>query len=116
MYISRSYIFYIKITGTNSSDMCLCNCNMKNQTYEEVIEELQEIVASLTVDKKQTSLYKRKLNSASDDRASSRYIGYLGVVFITAVLCGIVLLDAPKLLFSFRSTCVHDKLNEECAR
>ena len=78
--------------------MCICACSVKNQTSEEIRQELEQIVASLTVNKKLTSSYKRKLNSAEDSRASSRYIGYLGVVFIAVVFGSIVLIDLSKLI------------------
>jgi hypothetical protein len=39
----------------------------------------------LTVDKKKTSSYKRKLTSAPDNRVSAQSIGYVGIVILTIV-------------------------------
>ncbi|KAL4227703.1 hypothetical protein ACF0H5_013138 [Mactra antiquata] len=61
------------------------------------------LVANLTVDVTQTSAHLRSLTSAQDYRASSQYIGYMGVLLIAVPMAIIVLSDCVKIVSDFRS-------------
>lgn len=57
----------------------------------QILEEM------ITVDKRNVSTYKRKHQSASDDRPSSQSIGCVAVILLVVNFGGIILLDLPRL-------------------
>lgn len=61
-------------------------------------QKIEQIVAALTIDSKNTSAAQRKLISVMDDRPSSQSIGYIGVVFLSLVFGSIIILDLNVLV------------------
>ena len=87
-------------TETTEHAQCICPCNTwpaTNVTKEELVLILNEIRNKLSINRKKTSLEKRKLISAADDRVSSAGIGYLGIGVIAFVVGGIVLIDITRI-------------------
>lgn len=77
---------------------CHCWCtDIAAHTNDSLTELVKQLNTELIVDKKKTSLYKRKLSCASDDRLSSRNIGVFGVVILVFCLCVIISMDMPRL-------------------
>ncbi|XP_069140027.1 serine-rich adhesin for platelets-like [Argopecten irradians] len=104
---------------TTSSPMCVCTCNNNNQPELTLEEKVEQIKRELTVNKKNTSLHKRKFISASDDRMSATGIGSFGVGMLVAVLLSICIMDLGTLkadlqnmLSNIRSCFCRDK--DEC--
>lgn len=83
-------------------DQCLCPCNKINSelrvyTEEEMQQKIADLVLKISIDKKNTSLSKRKLISASDNRTSAAAVGSFGVIVLSLLLLGVVALDACRL-------------------
>lgn len=70
-------------------------------TPEALAETVKQTKKELTVEKKQTSSYKRSLTSAKDRRQSATYIGTGGVVILCSVLVALTLPD----MFTFFRHC-----------
>lgn len=94
--ITSSYV----ISGTTTSD-CYCSCTLtlssSSITNAELQAKIEQIKTELTVDKKKTSSYKRKLTSAPDNRVSARSIGYVGVIILSIVVGLLVCIDISTL-------------------
>lgn len=94
--ITSSYV----ISGTTTSD-CYCSCTLtlssSSITNAELQAKIEQIKTELTVDKKETSSYKRKLTSAPDNRVSAQSIGYVGVIILSIVVGLLVCIDIPTL-------------------
>ncbi|XP_060570877.1 uncharacterized protein LOC132729151 [Ruditapes philippinarum] len=75
----------------------------QNITFEQVEQVAAEIVKNLTVDVKSTSSHKRRLTSAEDKRQSSKFVGFIGVIFVAAPLALMVLTDVRKLFVDFHT-------------
>ena len=85
----------------NSSSTCLCACGCQaTQNETDMTEKFDQIIAELVVPKNETSQRKRKLTSAGDARPSSRGIGVVGIVVLTAVLSLFVIADARFFLWN----------------
>ncbi|XP_071119850.1 uncharacterized protein [Mytilus edulis] len=88
------------VSGTSSST-CYCPCSASvassSITTEELQAKIDKIQTELTVDKKETSSYKRRLTSAPDNRVSAQSIGYVGVVILTIVIGLLIVIDIPTL-------------------
>ncbi|OWF42705.1 hypothetical protein KP79_PYT15784 [Mizuhopecten yessoensis] len=83
---------------------CLCNVsssNSKNLTHEALVELVKELAKELTVNKKETSISKRKLISVGDERQSAETIGFIGVLALCVPVLLIVSFDLINL-WSFR--------------
>ncbi|KAK3102629.1 hypothetical protein FSP39_012768 [Pinctada imbricata] len=88
----------------------MCPCSMyKNTTYtpEELDSRIKEIKEALTVNRKETSVHKRSLISAPDERLSVKRIGYVGVSIMAALCVLIVLMDMPRSI-----SCLKDFLRQ----
>jgi competence protein ComGC len=71
-----------------------CSCeNIKKNTTEKMDDIVTEIVQNLTIDKKETSAYKRKVSSSTDKRGVSKAFGILGLLLITGILSLFVIAD-----------------------
>ncbi|CAC5367390.1 unnamed protein product [Mytilus coruscus] len=94
------------VSGTASST-CYCPCSLtvasSSITTEELQAKIDQIQTELTVDRKETSSYKRKLTSAPDNRVSAQSIGYVGVVILTVVIGLLVIIDIPTLVKDTRN-------------
>ncbi|XP_046329749.2 uncharacterized protein LOC124113445 [Haliotis rufescens] len=84
--------------------ICYCECRDPPPMWEPTIsslslkQKIEQIVAALTIDSKNTSAAQRKLISVMDDRPSSQSIGYIGVVFLSLVFGSIIILDLNVLV------------------
>ncbi|XP_076116914.1 uncharacterized protein LOC143084432 [Mytilus galloprovincialis] len=94
------------VSGTSSST-CYCPCSAtvasSSITTEELKAKIDKIQTELTVDKKETSSYKRRLTSAPDNRVSAQSIGYVGVVILTIVIGLLIVIDIPTLVKDTRN-------------
>ncbi|CAG2236252.1 unnamed protein product [Mytilus edulis] len=94
------------VSGTSSST-CYCPCSASvassSITTEELQAKIDKIQTELTVDKKETSSYKRRLTSAPDNRVSAQSIGYVGVVILTIVIGLLIVIDIPTLVKDTRN-------------
>ncbi|XP_033747182.1 uncharacterized protein LOC117332407 [Pecten maximus] len=94
-------------TTTTVTPTCPCVCgsassNITNLTKEHLVELVKELAKELTVNKKETSSYKRKLISAGDQRQSAQTIGVIGVLALCIPVLLIVSFDLINL-WSFAS-------------
>ncbi|XP_067655238.1 uncharacterized protein [Haliotis asinina] len=84
--------------------MCYCECSDPPPMWEPTIsslslkQKIEQIVAALTIDSKNTSAAQRKLISVMDVRPSAQSIGYIGVVFLSIVFGSIIILDLNVLV------------------
>ena len=69
------------------------------------LEELQEIILSLKVNKSNTSGYRRSLTCAYDPRPSSFAIGTLGISLICGMIAVLIIADCTTVM----KTCKHMK-------
>ncbi|CAG2206019.1 unnamed protein product [Mytilus edulis] len=89
---------------------CLCPCSTmgkrsnlqsQNLTKEEVVvllaDKIEAIKKELSIEKKSSSKYIRKITSAPDDRKSSKSIGFVAVVVLCVPLALIVMSDILNL-------------------
>ncbi|XP_033746410.1 endochitinase A-like [Pecten maximus] len=75
---------------------CACYTNTtNNQTVEEFREEVRK---KLLVDTSTLSSSIRKKTSASDPRPSAAAVGYVGIILLTMVFGGIILMDAGNIV------------------
>lgn len=83
---------------TMMEDDCpkLCPCN-QTISGEAKAAFINAILTSLTVDKKNTSAYKRQYTSALDERPLSVGMGWIGVFLMVFVFGGIFVLDSKRL-------------------
>ena len=86
--------------STSSSCYCPCTLSLASSTIttEELQAKIEQMQTELTVNRKETSSYKRKLTSAPDDRVSAKSIGYVGVVILTVVTGLLVCIDLPTIM------------------
>ena len=63
---------------------------------------IREITGDLAIDVNNTTLARRKLQSASDTRWLSRGLGWLGIVVLTLVFGSIALADYRRFLVGIR--------------
>ncbi|XP_060066251.1 integumentary mucin C.1-like [Ylistrum balloti] len=84
---------------TTTQQNCIpCSC-YTNTTHNKTVEEFREEVRkTLLVDTSTLSSSIRKKTSASDPRPSAAAVGYLGVVLMTVVFGGILLMDAGNII------------------
>lgn len=82
-----------KTSPQYSTETCFCPCETNSTLSLE--EVLARIKRELTVDKKETSAYIRTKTCAEDDRRSSQFIGFGGIVFIAIEIGLFILLDFP---------------------
>ncbi|XP_033756842.1 uncharacterized protein LOC117339389 [Pecten maximus] len=85
------------VSQTTTPQMCVCACNTDNQPELTIEEKVEKLKKDLTVNKKNTSLHKRKFISASDDRMSATGIGSFGVGMLVIVLLSIFIMDIGTL-------------------
>lgn len=81
---------------SSTNDSCFCPCNsggFQTLTFEELQRKIQEIVAELKIDPKETSIAKRKLISVPDGRPSAKAVGSLGIVILLTFAALIILMD-----------------------
>ncbi|KAK3082696.1 hypothetical protein FSP39_002899 [Pinctada imbricata] len=71
-----------------------------NKTYspEEVQSRLKEIRGNLKINRKNTTVYKRSLLSATDERISAQSIGYVGVAVLIIISGLIISMDVPRVI------------------
>jgi len=79
--------------------ICTNSTVLEPDQLKQIILQLKK---ELTVSKKQTSQYIRTLISAPDKRQSAANIGYVGVIILTSVALGIIVMDLPRLMNMFR--------------
>ncbi|VDI27273.1 Hypothetical predicted protein [Mytilus galloprovincialis] len=95
------------VVSRTSSSTCYCPCSAtvasSSITTEELQAKIDKIQTELTVDKKETSSYKRRLTSAPDNRVSAQSIGYVGVVILTIVIGLLIVIDIPTLVKDTRN-------------
>eukprot|EP00105_Crassostrea_gigas_P015222 XP_011432144.1 PREDICTED: uncharacterized protein LOC105331581 [Crassostrea gigas] len=89
-----------KTSPQYSTETCFCPCETNSTLSLE--EVLARIKRELTVDKKETSAYIRTKTCAEDDRRSSQFIGFGGIVFIAIEIGFFILLDFPNVINMFR--------------
>lgn len=80
---------------------CYCSCEDENNetiSIEQLKEKIKQLREELIIDKKDLSSWKRKLTSASDERASSKNIGIFGAGILITVAITFVILDIPTLI------------------
>ncbi|XP_071119854.1 uncharacterized protein [Mytilus edulis] len=104
---SRGVMTSSNVVSGTSSSTCYCPCSAtvasSSITTEELQAKIDKIQTELTVDKKETSSYKRKLTSAPDNRVSAQSIGYVGVVILTIVIGLLIVIDIPTLVKDTRN-------------
>lgn len=84
-------------TNTQTNSTCFCPCSsggFQTFTDEELQQKIQEIIAELKIDPKETSVAKRKLISVPDSRPSAKAVGSVGVVILLTVVGLVILMDA----------------------
>jgi len=77
------------------------NCHWvcpKNYTEQELSDTIKKLKEELKTEKTTTSKYVRSKTSAKDDRRSSAAIGVVGIVILSVIGIGMVLLDMPNLV------------------
>ncbi|XP_064618065.1 serine-rich adhesin for platelets-like [Liolophura sinensis] len=82
---------------SDSPSTC-CHCLKPDMTPEEKGAFTESILARLSLNTRTTSAHVRTLTSASDSRISATAVGCTGLVFLTIVFGGIVLLDLGRLV------------------
>ncbi|XP_060570857.1 mucin-2-like [Ruditapes philippinarum] len=85
----------------------------QNITFEKAEQVAAEIAKNLTIDTKSTSSHIRRLTSADDKRQSSKFVGYIAVIFVFAPLTLMLLADVKKVLLDFHS---HENIYDKCKR
>ena len=60
-------------------------------------ERIDEIVKDIKIDKKKTTKYRRRLQSAPDSRLSSKCMGVTAGVVLVSVIMGIIALDSRRI-------------------
>lgn len=93
--ISTSALVNITIwTSTLTSAYCICkSCPNAYITEAELIEMIANLKKELTIDKKNTSRYKRLHTSKYDDRRSSKCLGAVGISVLIGVAGLFVAID-----------------------
>lgn len=66
-------------------------------TEEELAEKMYLLRNVISIDKKQTYLYKATKNSAYDPRKSSRNIGIVGVIVLVVPVIIVVIMDVHRI-------------------
>ena len=96
--------FYTSIAPYATSCIQLCFCiEQTDAKQRNMTHTAGDYSTSLLIGRKMTSQYLMTKQCAGDDRASSRTIGYVGVLVMVAVAGWICLLDILKLLSFVRS-------------
>ncbi|CAC5371798.1 unnamed protein product [Mytilus coruscus] len=91
-------------TDTTVGDSCYCPCSVDALNTEEKIQQrLVDLQTSLRVEKRKLSSSIRKLNSATDDRTSVRYLGISGLIILITVFLFIIMLDSINLFKAFKT-------------
>ncbi|XP_060085513.1 uncharacterized protein LOC132564915 [Ylistrum balloti] len=103
-----------RTTVTTSQQMCVCSCNTANQPELTIEEKVEQLKRELTVNKKNTSLHKRKFISASDDRISATGIGSFGVGMLVIVLLSICVMDLGTLKADLQN--MYRNIRSRCCR
>ncbi|CAG2209401.1 unnamed protein product [Mytilus edulis] len=108
MTFTSTFSTFSPITGNIISEVegnvsyCSCtNCVSKNQTFKtesELEKRLVNLRNLISINKKDTNLYKRTKQSANDPRKSSRYLGVGGVIVMSLPVMFIVSIDILKIL------------------
>ena len=93
----------VSFTSTTSDNPQQCHCpcssvNIIDLNEKELLQKIQQLKIDMTVVTKETNKYKRSLLSSSDNRVSSKVIGWIGISVLICVLLVIVLLDIGHLL------------------
>ena len=81
-----------------SEQHCKCKPQTHQTNFTNLKQRIKEIVKEMKIDKKRTSLAKRKLISIDDKRPTCKGIGYFAIAFMTAVFGGLVLMDLSILI------------------
>ncbi|KAJ8307706.1 hypothetical protein KUTeg_014742 [Tegillarca granosa] len=97
--ISDSTILLPSSTSTTGFNNTECLCGTKQSL---TMDELQALLNDLSIDKKQTSIHKRRFYSPTDERTSAKSIGYAGGIFLAISFGGIFLLDVQVLFKHFK--------------
>lgn len=84
-------------TSSVTEASCTCVCDTTKQTVNISIEKIME---DITVDKKTTSVYKRRFYSAPDSRISSTGMGITAGVILMSVAFGVVAMDSHRITAS----------------
>ncbi|XP_071126451.1 uncharacterized protein [Mytilus edulis] len=91
-------------TDTTVGNTCYCPCSVDALNTEEKIQQrLVDLQTSLRVEKRKLSSSVRKLNSATDDRTSVRYLGISGVIILITVFLFIIMLDSINLIKAIKT-------------
>ncbi|OWF45873.1 uncharacterized protein LOC110456466 [Mizuhopecten yessoensis] len=91
--------------STSTSLTCYCPCgDVTNTTItpKQLESKINEIKQTLTVSKKATSSWKRKLVSTPDDRVSAQSIGYIGAAIMCSIAAIMIIMDLPRLGGDFK--------------
>lgn len=87
----------VSATGKTPSQRCYCACPTLTPVFNKKTF-LEDLLASLAVNKTQLSSYRRKYVSASDDCPISAGLGYLGITILVFNFALIVLCDITRIL------------------
>ncbi|VDI25880.1 Hypothetical predicted protein [Mytilus galloprovincialis] len=86
--------------GSNNSVCSCANCMQINNTVwteEELTEKLLLLRNAISINKKETNLYKATKMSAYDPRKSSRNIGIVGVIVLVVPVIFVVVMDVQRI-------------------
>ena len=97
----------IKFTTSPDNDNCSCSCTIQRHNFtRNTIRKFHDRAKTLLVERRMTSRYLMTKQCATDDRASSRTIGYVGISFLVAIVSWICLPDFVKIvLFTSQKLC-----------
>ncbi|XP_036364682.1 uncharacterized protein LOC118765931 isoform X2 [Octopus sinensis] len=93
---------------TSTAPMCSCACEHATQqppTKKELEILKDNLKKELAVDKKKLSKTIRAKTSAPDERRSAQGIGFIGVIFLSAVPIFIIIIDFPQLCAGMKTFC-----------
>lgn len=72
-------------------------------TQEELKQKAQAKKDAIKVDKKSTAKYKLKKISAEDKRQPAKVIGYISIIFLSAIALGVITSDACKFYHHYKT-------------
>ncbi|CAG2238347.1 unnamed protein product [Mytilus edulis] len=85
----------------NNNSVCSCaNCMKMNNTIwteKELAEKLSVLRKAISINKKETNLYKATKMSAYDPRKSSRNIGIVGIIVLVVPVIFVLVIDAQRI-------------------
>ena len=81
-------------TDTTNPDTIVncCHCHYVNVSVEQLVN-IDELISTLTIEKKITSSYRRSLTCAPDSRMSSLVMGWVGILSISIPFLLLLIVD-----------------------